>query len=76
MVGTGVNHLVMGKLATTVLLSLAAGDGRAYRVALFGSLNTPGAEASGIYFSTGPGTLFVNVQHSDANDMTLSVTRQ
>ena len=67
----------MGKLATTILLSLAAGDGRADRVALFGSPSTPWAEASGIYFCTEPGTLFVNVQHADdANDMTLAVTRQ
>jgi sugar lactone lactonase YvrE len=55
----------------------ADGDGRADRVALFGSLSTPGAEASGMYFGTEPATLFVNVQHTDdANDMTLAVSRQ
>lgn len=67
----------MGKLATTVLRSLADGDGRADRVALFGSLSTPGTQASGIYFGTEPGTLFINVQHADnASNKTLAVTRE
>ena len=53
------------------------GDGYADRVALFASLSTPGAEASGIYFGTDPHTLFVNVQHTDdANDKTLAVSRE
>jgi hypothetical protein len=52
------------------------GDGHADSVSLFGSLSTPGAEASGIYFGKDPGTLYVNVQHSDdANDKTLAVGR-
>ena len=54
-----------------------SGDGYADRVALFGSLSTPGAEATGIYFGTDPHTLFVNVQHSaDANDKTLAISRE
>lgn len=53
------------------------GDGHADSVSLFGSLSTPGAEASGIYFGKDPGTLYVNVQHSgDANDKTLAIGRE
>ena len=52
-------------------------DGHADGMSLFGSLSTPGAEASGIYFGKDPGTLYVNVQHSgDANDKTLAVGRE
>lgn len=35
---------------------------------LFGSLTDPGAEGTGIYFGKDPSTLFVNVQHSAADD--------
>jgi secreted PhoX family phosphatase len=68
----------MGKLATTVLLSLANDDavptGGTVR---FTEHAGGGAEASGIYFGAEPGTLFVNVQYADdANDMTLAVTRE
>ena len=68
----------MGKLATTVLLSPADGDGRADRVMLSGSPGTQGGvEASGIYIGTVSGAPFVNVQHANnANDMTLAVTGQ
>ena len=53
------------------------GDGYADRVELFGSLSTPGAEASGIYFGKDPQMLFVNIQHSDdANDKTLAISRK
>ena len=55
----------------------ASGDGYADHVGLFGSLSTPGAEATGIYFGTDSRTLFVNIQHSaDANDKTLAITRE
>lgn len=38
-------------------------------VKLFASLTDPGAEGTGIYFSpTDPDTLYVNVQHSEAED--------
>jgi hypothetical protein len=38
-------------------------------VALFASLSDPGAEGTGIYFSpTDPNTLYVNIQHSAADD--------
>jgi hypothetical protein len=38
-------------------------------VELFASLSDPGAEGTGIYFSpTGPETLYVNIQHSEADD--------
>jgi len=43
--------------------------GAAKKVHLFGSLTDPGAEGTGIYFSpTDPETLYVNVQHSAAED--------
>jgi secreted PhoX family phosphatase len=38
-------------------------------VELFASLSDPGAEGTGIYFSpTDPETLYVNIQHSEADD--------
>jgi hypothetical protein len=43
-------------------------DGMADGVWLFGSLSDPGAEGTGIYFGKDPKTLFVNVQHSAADD--------
>jgi hypothetical protein len=43
-------------------------DGMADGVWLFGSLSDPGAEGTGIYFGKDPMTLFVNVQHSAADD--------
>ncbi|WP_305910038.1 alkaline phosphatase PhoX [Methylomarinum sp. Ch1-1] len=43
-------------------------DGQADGVWLFGSLTDPGAEGTGIYFGKDPKTLFVNVQHSAADD--------
>jgi len=43
-------------------------DGAADAVWLFGSLSDPGAEGTGIYFGKDPKTLFVNVQHSAADD--------
>lgn len=43
--------------------------GAARNVWLFGSLTDPGAEGTGIYFSPfDPDTLYVNVQHSAADD--------
>ncbi len=43
--------------------------GYAKKVELFGSLSDPGAEGTGIYFSpTDPDTLYVNIQHSAAED--------
>jgi len=43
--------------------------GAAKKVELFGSLTDPGAEGTGIYFSPlDPDTLYVNVQHSAADD--------
>jgi hypothetical protein len=52
------------------------GDGYADQVALFASLSTPGAEATGIYFGL-DNTLYVNVQHSDDNnDKTIAITKQ
>ena len=43
--------------------------GAATEVELFGSLTDPGAEGTGIYFSpTDPHTLYVNIQHSEADD--------
>jgi len=43
--------------------------GASKKVKLFGSLTDPGAEGTGIYFSpTDPETLYVNVQHSAAED--------
>jgi uncharacterized protein len=42
--------------------------GQAKKVELFASLNDPGAEGTGIYFAPGSETLFVNVQHSEADD--------
>lgn len=52
-------------------------DGVADEVVLFGTLTTPGAEGTGIYFPpTLPMTMFVNVQHADdGNDMTIAITR-
>ncbi len=35
---------------------------------LFGSLTDPDAEGTGIYFGKDPKTMFVNVQHSAAED--------
>jgi len=43
-------------------------DGAADAVWLFASLSDPGAEGTGIYFGKDPKTLFVNVQHSAADD--------
>ncbi len=43
-------------------------DGMADNVWLFGSLSDPGAEGTGIYFGKDPKTLFVNIQHSAAED--------
>ena len=52
-------------------------DGKADSVVLFGTLTTPGAEGSGIYFPRGnPKTMLINVQHAaDNNDMTLAITK-
>ena len=44
------------------------GDGAADAVWLFGSLTDPNAEGTGIYFGKDPKTMFVNVQHSAAED--------
>jgi hypothetical protein len=52
--------------------------GAAKRVDLFASLTDPGAEGTGIYFSPfDPNTLYVNVQHSAAEDgdATWAITR-
>jgi hypothetical protein len=43
-------------------------DGAADGVWLFGSLSDPEAEGTGIYFGKDPKSLFVNVQHSAADD--------
>ena len=43
-------------------------DGGADTTWLFASLSDPGAEGTGIYFGKDPKTLFVNVQHSAADD--------
>jgi hypothetical protein len=48
-------------------------------VSLFASLTDPGAEGTGIYFSPeDPNTLYVNVQHSAAEDGdgTWAISRQ
>jgi len=53
--------------------------GYAKRVALFASLTDPGAEGTGIYFSpSDPKTLYVNIQHSAAEDGdgTWAITRK
>lgn len=43
--------------------------GASEEVNLFASLTDPGAEGTGIYFSpTDPKTLYVNIQHSEADD--------
>jgi hypothetical protein len=43
--------------------------GASTKVKLFASLSDPGAEGTGIYFSpTDPKTLYVNIQHSEAED--------
>jgi len=43
--------------------------GASKRVSLFASLTDPSAEGTGIYFSPAdPKTLYVNVQHSAADD--------
>ncbi len=43
--------------------------GASEEVELFSSLTDPGAEGTGIYFSpTDPKTLYVNIQHSEADD--------
>jgi secreted PhoX family phosphatase len=43
--------------------------GASEEVELFASLTDPGAEGTGIYFSpTDPKTLYVNIQHSEADD--------
>jgi len=43
--------------------------GASRKVSLFASLTDPGAEGTGIYFSpTDPKTLYVNIQHSAAED--------
>lgn len=52
--------------------------GASTKVKLFGSLTDPGAEGTGIYFSPlNPNTLYVNVQHSaaDDGDGTWAITR-
>ncbi|MGR9051354.1 MAG: alkaline phosphatase PhoX [Gammaproteobacteria bacterium] len=53
-------------------------DGVADRVVLFGTLTTPGAEGTGIYFPrTMPKTMLINVQHAgDGNDMTIAVSKR
>ncbi len=53
-------------------------DGVADEVVLFGTLTTPGAEGTGIYFPrTMPHTMLVNVQHADdGNDMTVAITKK
>jgi len=44
-------------------------EGASRKVKLFASLTDPGAEGTGIYFSpTDPKTLYVNIQHSAAED--------
>lgn len=52
-------------------------DGAADSVVLFGTLTTPGAEGTGIYFPrTMPKTMLINVQHAtDGNDMTLVIKK-
>jgi len=52
-------------------------DGSADNVYLFTTLNTVGAEGTGIYFPrTKPKTMYINVQHAaDGNDMTMAVTK-
>ncbi|MDH5562451.1 MAG: DUF839 domain-containing protein [Nitrospirota bacterium] len=52
-------------------------DGSADNVSLFSTLNTVGAEGTGIYFPpTKPKTMYINVQHAaDGNDMTMAVTK-
>lgn len=53
--------------------------GASKKVKLFGSLTDPGAEGTGIYFSpTDPKTLYVNIQHSAAEDgdATWAITRK
>jgi len=54
------------------------GDGAADAVWLFGSLTDPGAEGTGIYFGKDPKTLFVNIQHSEAEDgdATWAITKE
>ncbi len=55
------------------------GFGASKNVRLFGSLTDPGAEGTGIYFSPlDPETLYVNIQHSaaDDGDGTWAITRQ
>lgn len=52
--------------------------GASKEVKLFASLTDPGAEGTGIYFSpTDPKTLYVNIQHSEADDgdATWAITR-
>lgn len=53
-------------------------DGSADAVWLFGSLTDPGAEGTGIYFGKDPKTMFVNVQHSaaDDGDATWAITQE
>lgn len=45
---------------------------------LFASLKDEHAETSGIYFGTGPRTVFVNIQHPDKPqaDGTWAITRR
>lgn len=53
--------------------------GASKKVELFASLTDPGAEGTGIYFSpTDPSTLYVNIQHSaaDDGDGTWAITRK
>ena len=53
--------------------------GASRKVKLFASLTDPGAEGTGIYFSpTDPDTLYVNVQHSaaDNGDATWAITKK
>ena len=53
--------------------------GASQQVELFASLTDPGAEGTGIYFSpTDPMTLYVNIQHSaaDDGDGTWAITRK
>ncbi len=53
-------------------------DGMADNVWLFGSLTDPGAEGTGIYVGAEPNTLYVNVQHSaaDDGDATWAITKE
>ncbi len=53
-------------------------DGQADNVWLFGSLTDPEAEGTGIYFGAEPNVMYVNVQHSAAEDgdATWAITKE